>query len=98
MRPTFLMLVGLPCSGKSTKAKEYAKEYNATIFSSDELRKELFGNVNEQSKNNELFIELHKRIKDCLSNGKSAIYDACNIHYKERMSFLQQLKNITCEK
>lgn len=93
-----MMLVGLPCSGKSTKAKEYAKEYNATIFSSDELRAELFGDVNEQSRNNELFVELHKRIKDCLASGKSAIYDACNHHYKERMAFLQQLRHIHCEK
>lgn len=92
------MLVGLPCSGKSTKAKEFAKEYDATIFSSDELRAELFGDINEQSRNNELFTELHKRIKDCLVSGKSAIYDACNHHYKERMAFLQQLKNIPCEK
>lgn len=98
MHPTLIMLVGLPCSGKSTEAKELAKEYNATIFSSDDLRQELFGDVNEQSRNNELFTELHRRVKNCLMSGKSAIYDACNHHYKERMAFLQQLKNIPCKK
>lgn len=97
-KPTFLMLVGLPASGKSTTSKGLAKEYNATIFSSDALREEMFGNVNDQGHNQELFAELHRRIKDCLRSGKSAIYDACNISYKRRMSFLAELKNISCEK
>jgi predicted kinase len=91
-------MVGLPCSGKSTKSKELAEKYNATIFSSDELRIEMFGDVNDQEHNQELFVELHKRIKDCLRDGKSAIYDACNINYKRRMAFLAELNNIPCEK
>ncbi len=94
----FLMLVGLPASGKSTKCKELAEKYNATIFSSDDLREEMFGDVNDQTHNQELFVELHKRIKDCLNSGKSAIYDACNINYKRRMAFLAEIKTITCEK
>ena len=92
------MLVGLPASGKSYKAQELAQEYNAEIFSSDALREELFGDVNHQADNNKLFIELYRRIKACLESGKSAIYDACNISYKRRMAFIQELKNIPCEK
>lgn len=97
-KPIFIMLMGLPASGKSCKAQELAKQYNATTFSSDALREELFGNVNEQSKNQELFTELHRRIKGCLREDKSAIYDATNIDYKKRMSFLAELKKIPCEK
>jgi len=97
-KPKLIMMVGLPCSGKSTYSQELAKKYDATVFSSDALRAELFGDINEQSRNNELFVELHKRIKNCLASGKSAIYDACNHHYKERMVFLQQLNKIPCEK
>lgn len=92
------MLVGLPCSGKSTISKELAEKYDATIFSSDELRVEMFGNVNDQDHNQELFVELHKRIKNCLRDGKSAVYDATNLNYKKRMAFLAELKNIPCEK
>lgn len=95
---TFVMMVGLPCSGKSTYSQELAKKYDAEIFSSDELRAELFGDINCQDRNHELFVELHKRIKNCLKSGKSAIYDACTINYKHRMSFLAELKNIPCEK
>lgn len=92
------MMVGLPASGKSTKAQEFAEEYDATIFSSDALREEMLGNVNNQDNNQEVFAELHKRIKDCLRSGKSAVYDATNINYKRRMAFIEELKNIPCEK
>ncbi len=96
--PKFIMMCGLPCSGKTVRAKELAKEYNATVFSSDALREEMFGDANDQEHNQELFIELHRRIKEYLRNGKSAIMDATNISYKKRMAFLQELKNIPCEK
>ena len=46
-KPTFLMLIGLPASGKSYKAQELSKEYNATIYGSDALREEMFGDVND---------------------------------------------------
>lgn len=97
-RPKFIMMCGLVGSGKSYKAQELAKEYDAEIFSSDELRIELYGDVNHQTDNDKLFIELHRRIKECLKSGKSAIYDATNISYKRRMAFLAELKNIPCEK
>ena len=71
---------------------------DATVFSSDKLREEMFNDVNDQTHNQELFVELHKRIKDCLRSGKSAIMDATNINYKKRMAFLAELKNIPCEK
>ena len=92
------MCIGLPASGKSEQAKKLAAEYNAEIFSSDELRVEMFGDVNHQENNNALFNELHKRIRECLASGKSAIYDACNINYKRRMEFLKSLNKISCEK
>ena len=98
MIPTFIMLVGLPASGKSTKAQEFAKIYDAKIFSSDALRAELWGDESVQGDNTKLFNELHRRIKDCLRDGNSAIFDATNIDYKKRMSFINELANIPCEK
>ena len=93
-----IMMVGLPASGKSTYAQCIADTEDAIIHSSDNLRKELFGDVNEQDKNNELFKELHNRIKSDLKTGKNVIYDACNISYKRRKAFLDELKKINCKK
>lgn len=41
-KPTMTMMVGLPASGKSTYAREIAKENNAIVLSSDAIRWELF--------------------------------------------------------
>ena len=95
---TLIMMVGLPGSGKSYKANRLAEEYSANIHSSDSIREELSGDINNQDINDLVFKTLHNRIKEDLRNGKSCIYDACNISYKRRMAFLRELKNIPCEK
>lgn len=92
------MVVGLPGSGKSTAASELSNSENAVIHSSDSLREELFGNVNENERNEELFRELHIRIMNDLVNGNSIIYDATNVGYKRRKAVLDQYKKVNCEK
>jgi predicted kinase len=91
-------MVGLPASGKSTYANELAQQYNAEIFSSDKLREEMFGDINDQEHNAEVFQEMHKRIKNCLESGNSAVMDSTNISSKRRRAFVQELNNIKCEK
>ena len=97
-KPVLIMLVGLPAAGKSTYSKKLSDKYDATIFSSDKLRVEMFGDIHNRDRNPELFTELHKRIKECLRSGKSAIYDATNINSRRRRSFLQELNKIECGK
>ena len=97
-RPTFVMVVGLPGSGKSTFIKKIFDGYGFTIHSSDAIREELSGDVNNQDINKQVFDTLHKRIKDDLSNGKSTVYDATNISWKRRKAFLTEIKNIPCFK
>jgi predicted kinase/predicted HD phosphohydrolase len=92
------MTVGLPASSKSTIAEEYSKTYNATIHSSDAIRKELFDDENYQEDNEQVFKTLTDRIKNDLRNNKNTIYDATNISYKRRMAFLTSLNKIDCYK
>lgn len=93
----FIMLVGLPGSGKSTYAESLkAKGYH--IHSSDAIREELTGDVNTQDKNTEVFSMLHSRIKDDLKSGISCVYDATNMSMKRRVAFLKELKKINCIK
>jgi len=100
MKPTLIMMMGLPSSGKSTKAHELSCNYVCPVFSSDQIRKELTGSEDNAEKDDEVFKLLHQRVKDELTSGKSgyAIYDACNISYKKRMAFLNQLNKIDCRK
>lgn len=97
-KPTLVMMVGLAASGKSTYANHLAEDIGATVFSSDALREEMFGDINYQGNNQKLFQELHKRIKNCLKSGKNAIYDATNLNSKMRKAFLNELTKIPCEK
>lgn len=97
-RPKILMICGLPGSGKSTLAKKLAETYDAKIHSSDAIREELSDDINNQNINDLVFQTLHNRIKEDLQNGRNCIYDACNISYKRRMSFLQSLNKIPCIK
>lgn len=98
-KPVLYMLCGLSGSGKSEYAKQLKEQFpNTYIFSSDELREELYGDINDQKHNPQVFQELHRRIKSCLKNGHNAIYDATNIKSKLRIAFLDELKNIECKK
>jgi putative nucleotidyltransferase with HDIG domain len=85
--------VGLPASGKSTFAKELSKRENAKILSSDQMRLELYGDVNDQEHNHEIFQELHRRAKQHLKSNQNVILDATNISTKKRMDVLQGLKD-----
>lgn len=93
-QPTLTLLIGLPGSGKST----HAASQSAVIHSSDALRQELYGDMNCQDNNADLFVILHSRIKQDLLDGKDVIYDACSINKKRRTAFLAELKNIPCYK
>ena len=92
-----IYLVGLPVSGKSSVAEIY-KEKGYNIHSSDELRKELYSDENNQSNNTKLFETLNKRAKLDLENGVSIVYDATNLSYKRRKSFLETLNKVECIK
>lgn len=63
-KPKLYIMVGLSGSGKSTIAKEIAEtEENTIIVSSDAIREELTGKVEDQSKNEEVFKIFHNRIR-----------------------------------
>ena len=96
MKPTLTILVGISASGKSTKVKELAIDNKAIIVSSDAIRGE-FGEVINQSNNNEVFKLFHHRIKVGLTNGYNVIADATNITIKSRKQIFETVKNINCE-
>ena len=62
---TLHLMVGLPCSGKTTKAKKLESKYNALLLNSDALHQKLFGN-NVRIKDNEKTD--HEKIKNAVES------------------------------
>lgn len=87
----FVMTVGMPGSGKSYFA-EREREKGAVIISSDSIREELYGDVNDQSHNAEVFDTMKKRTIAALRNGDYVVYDATNLNAKRRINFLKELR------
>lgn len=76
------ILTGLPGSGKSTWAKENLP--NAVVVCKDTIREEICGDVNDQSKNKEVFNIARTRTKKLLEEGKDVITDATHLTRKQR--------------
>ena len=68
------------------------------IYSSDDIREELYNDVNNMENNNKVFDVLHQRIRDTLIDGKDCVYDATNMNWKRRRAFLESIKKIECYK
>ena len=90
--PTFVMMVGIAAAGKTTKAVALGSQYR--YLSSDELREELYGDINDQTHNQEVFAELHKRVRETLRRGESVAYDATNLSIKDRRCIMSQIERI----
>ena len=89
----FIMLAGLPGSGKSTYCKSHPEYIH---ISSDALRKEMGF---EAGKGNDVvFSEMMIRTKDALSKGQSVIWDATSLMRKHRMGTLTQLNKYNISK
>ena len=87
-----IMLIGLPSSGKSTWSSKYMECHeNTELVSSDAIREEVFGDVNDQSHNAEVFNIVHKRVVAAIKNGKDAILDSTNLSRKRRIHFIKSI-------
>lgn len=89
-----IMMMGLPASGKSTMSEKLA-EKGYIIHSSDSIRLEFGLALDEKEKTFDL---LYKRVKEDLIAGKNVIYDATNLVKKNRITFLDTIKDIPCWK
>lgn len=88
----FIMTVGISGSGKSTYAKPVKDRPNTVYLSSDEIRKELWGDENDQREPARVFALMEERTIAALEAKKDVIYDATNLSAKRRASFLKRIK------
>lgn len=89
--PNLTIMVGISGSGKTSAAQRLSNDLGNCILSSDELRKELLADENDQSNNTMAFDELHKRICKKLSEGVNIIVDATNLSLKSRKSIFEKV-------
>lgn len=87
---TLYMMVGISGSGKST----YAATLGYPVFSSDGVRKELYGDESVQTDPDKVFRILHQRAIACLRRGCSCVFDATNLNRKKRVAFLREVSKI----
>ena len=98
-KPKLYIMIGLSGSGKSSIAKGIVQNNPGTIIvSSDAIREELTGKVEDQSKNEEVFKIFHKRIREGLENKYNVIADATNITMKSRRAILLNVRGLDVHK
>jgi len=94
---TLHLMVGLPCSGKTTEAKLLEKEYNALLLTTDKCHIKLFGNIigidHDKKHENveEILWEIAKRV---LTLGVDVILDFGFWGKMERLYFKKMAKDL----
>ena len=91
----FIMLVGLPGSGKSTFA-ESLKEQGYVVHSPDKIRNEL--NLHDIEDTKKVFNILYENIFNDMEQGKDIVYDSVNLIRRRRKEFLRLIKKYNYEK
>lgn len=86
----FIMMVGLPGSGKSTVADKYYP--NAVWVSSDAIREELWGDASDQRNPEVIFEEMERRTLEALNDYNDVVYDATNLHSRTRKKLVTSIK------
>lgn len=89
---TFYMTIGLPGAGKDYYVKHYLD--SCIHIASDDIRAEVFGDVNDQTHNSEVFQIMFKRTVEALKSGKDVVYNATNLSYKRRIAFLRSIAHV----
>lgn len=90
--PAFEMLIGIPGSGKSTYLKSIPKN-NVSIICPDDIRRELTGDISDQSKNGEVWDKAKQDILNNISQGFYTILDATNVNTKARRNMLSLIRS-----
>jgi len=86
---TLYMLIGVPGSGKSTFSKNMT---GVCVTSSDTVRRELFGDLNNQDSASHriVFDTMNNRTKENIED-ICVVYDATNLNRKKRINFRNEV-------
>ena len=78
--------IGISGSGKSFLGKLFEAYFDERLVTvcPDDVRRELTGDISDQSRNAEVFSVCHRRAKEALRAGKDVYFSATNLAKKDR--------------
>ena len=91
--PVFVIVSGLPGTGKSHFSRKLAEQLPSVILESDALRKRLYPSPTYSAQeSHRLFNACHRLIEELLDSGITAILDATNLveQHRERLYIISQ--------
>jgi len=94
MKPYFILLVGIPGSGKSSWALKILNA-DTQIVCPDNIRRDIGDNISDQFVNTEVWAIAKQRVIDYLNSGKNVILDATNVNTLYRQDFMEGLPDCT---
>lgn len=90
-KPNVILPIGTSGSGKSTFIKSLPQE-NLVVIEPDAMRVEFTGNMNDKSKDKEIYIEAANRTIQAIKQGKQVVFDTTNLTKDKRLPFIEAVK------
>lgn len=90
-KPDVILPIGTSGSGKSTFIKSLPQE-NLVVIEPDAMRVEFTGDMNDKSKDKEIYIEAAKRAVKAIKQGKQVVFDTTNLTKEKRLPFIEAIK------
>lgn len=87
-----IMLVAIPGAGKSTYIQTNMP--GVAVVSPDEIRKEVLGDINDQSNGSRIWGIAAKRVANILSKGFDVVLDATNVNSRNRQNFIDSIREL----
>lgn len=99
-KPRVYILCGVPGSGKSYYAKNTLMNNiwrHIVYISSDDIREEICGDAQDQSKNWEVFELFYDRARKAIIAGNDVVLDATHLTKKTRRKCRNHFKDLNCK-
>ncbi len=92
-KPDVILPIGTSGSGKSTFIKSLPQK-NLVVIEPDAMRVEFTGNINDKSKDKEIYEEAANRAIDAIKQGKQVVFDTTNLTKDKRLPFIEAIKKV----
>ena len=86
-----ILPIGTSGSGKSTFIKSLPQE-NLVVIEPDAMRVEFTGDMNNKSKDKEIYEEAANRAIQAIKQGKQVVFDTTNLTKEKRLPFIEAIK------